>query len=47
MREVFEDDNQAICKELEITPTNAWVMLYQAHLSQVLESESAASRRKS
>lgn len=32
MREVFEDDNEAICKELEISPTNAWVMLYRARM---------------
>lgn len=32
MREIFEDDNQAICKELEISPTNAWVMLYRARI---------------
>lgn len=32
MREVFEDDNEVICKELEISPTNAWVMLYRARM---------------
>jgi RNA polymerase sigma-70 factor (ECF subfamily) len=32
MRDIFEDDNQLICKELEISPTNAWVMLYRARM---------------
>ena len=32
MRDIFEDDNQAICKELDISPTNAWVMLYRARM---------------
>lgn len=32
MREVFEDDNEAICKELGISSTNAWVMLYRARM---------------
>ncbi len=32
MREILEDDNQAICKELDISPTNAWVMLYRARM---------------
>jgi len=32
MREIFEDDNEVICKELEISPTNAWVMLYRARM---------------
>jgi RNA polymerase sigma-70 factor, ECF subfamily len=40
MREIFEDDNEVVCKELEISPTNAWVMLYRARmgLRQCLES---------
>jgi RNA polymerase sigma-70 factor (ECF subfamily) len=33
MREVHESDNEEICKELGITPTNAWVMLYRARMS--------------
>lgn len=32
LREVEETDNEEICKELEITPTNAWVMLYRARM---------------
>ena len=32
MREVHEDDNEDICKELNISTTNAWVMLYRARL---------------
>jgi RNA polymerase sigma-70 factor (ECF subfamily) len=32
LREVEESDNDDICKELEITPTNAWVMLYRARM---------------
>lgn len=32
MREVLEDDNESICKELEISTTNAWVMLYRARM---------------
>ncbi len=30
MREVHESDNEEICKELAISSTNAWVMLYRA-----------------
>ena len=33
MREVQENDNDEICKELGITATNAWVMLYRARMS--------------
>jgi RNA polymerase sigma-70 factor (ECF subfamily) len=33
MRDVHETNNENICKELEITPTNAWVMLYRARMS--------------
>lgn len=33
LREVEENDNEEICKELEISPTNAWVMLYRARMS--------------
>jgi len=32
MRDVQELDNENICKELDITPTNAWVMLYRARM---------------
>ncbi|MDZ4211378.1 MAG: sigma factor-like helix-turn-helix DNA-binding protein, partial [Methylotenera sp.] len=32
MRDVQETDNEAICKELEVTATNAWVMLYRARM---------------
>lgn len=32
MRDVQEIDNEIICKELEISTTNAWVMLYRARM---------------
>lgn len=32
LREVEEDNNEEICKELDISPTNAWVMLYRARM---------------
>ena len=32
MRDVHETENEIICKELDITATNAWVMLYRARL---------------
>ena len=32
LRDVQETDNEEICKELNISPTNAWVMLYRARL---------------
>lgn len=32
LRDVQEEDNEIICKELQITPTNAWVMLYRARM---------------
>ena len=32
MRDVHETDNEEICKELNISTTNAWVMLYRARL---------------
>jgi RNA polymerase sigma-70 factor (ECF subfamily) len=32
MRDIHETDNEEICKELEITTTNAWVMLYRARM---------------
>lgn len=33
MREVMELTTEDICKELDITPTNLWVMLHRARLS--------------
>jgi RNA polymerase sigma-70 factor (ECF subfamily) len=32
LRDVHELDNENICKELDITATNAWVMLYRARM---------------
>jgi RNA polymerase sigma-70 factor, ECF subfamily len=32
LRDVQETDNEEICKELNITATNAWVMLYRARM---------------
>ena len=32
MRDVQEVDNENSCKELDITATNAWVMLYRARM---------------
>ena len=32
MCEVHESDNEEICKELDISSTNAWVMLYRARM---------------
>ena len=32
LREVMEEDTKNICKELAITPTNLWTMLYRARL---------------
>ena len=33
MREHLDMDTDAICKELGITPTNCWVMLYRARMT--------------
>ncbi len=33
MRDVDEMENEEICKALQITPTNAWVMLYRARMA--------------
>ena len=33
LRDVHETENEEICKELSITATNAWVMLYRARMS--------------
>lgn len=33
LRDVHETENEIICKELDITTTNAWVMLYRARMS--------------
>lgn len=32
LREVMEEDTENICKELAITPTNLWTMLYRARM---------------
>jgi len=32
LREVEENESEEICKELEISPSNAWVMLYRARM---------------
>jgi RNA polymerase sigma-70 factor (ECF subfamily) len=32
MRDVQEMNNEMVCKELDITATNAWVMLYRARM---------------
>lgn len=32
LRDIHETENENICKELNITPTNAWVMLYRARM---------------
>ena len=32
MRDVHETANEEICKELNISATNAWVMLYRARM---------------
>lgn len=32
LREIEEANNEEICKELDISPTNAWVMLYRARM---------------
>ncbi len=32
LREVMEEGTEEICKDLEITPTNLWTMLYRARL---------------
>ncbi len=32
LREIEEEDNETICKELEISATNAWVMLYRSRM---------------
>lgn len=32
LREIEEAENEEICKELDVTPTNAWVMLYRARM---------------
>ncbi|MFM9914067.1 MAG: sigma-70 family RNA polymerase sigma factor [Methylophilaceae bacterium] len=32
LREIEEEDNESICKELEISATNAWVMLYRSRM---------------
>lgn len=32
LRDVHDEDNEKICKDLEISTTNAWVMLHRARL---------------
>lgn len=32
LRDIQEEDNEKICKDMEITTTNAWVMLYRARM---------------
>lgn len=32
LRDVHDEENENICKELEISTTNAWVMLYRARM---------------
>lgn len=32
LREVLEEETEQICKELAITPTNLWTMLYRARM---------------
>ncbi len=32
LRDIHEEDNENICKELDISATNAWVMLYRARM---------------
>ena len=45
MREVMELDSDEICRELSITATNLWVMLYRARMAlrQCLEQNWFAS----
>ncbi len=40
LREVLEQDTETICKDLDITPTNLWTLLYRARqgLRRCLES---------
>ena len=33
LRDIQEEENEKICKDLEITATNAWVMLYRARMT--------------
>ena len=33
LRDIEEEATEKICKDLEITPTNAWVMLYRARMT--------------
>ena len=49
MREVLELETTEICKELRITSTNLWVILYRARMSlrQCLEQHWFASQARS
>ena len=33
LRDIQEEDNETICKEMGVSTTNAWVMLYRARMS--------------
>ena len=49
MREVMELEGEEICKELAITSTNLWVILYRARISlrQCLEQNWFANAARS
>jgi len=48
MREIMGMDTEEICKELGITPTNSWVLLYRARMSlrECLQSKWFAGERR-
>jgi len=48
MREVMELESDEICKELSITPTNLWVIMYRARMSlrECLEKNWFGSKRE-
>ncbi len=48
MREVMELESDEICKELSITPTNLWVIMYRARMSlrECLEQNWFASKQR-
>jgi len=33
LRDIEEEENEKICKDLQISATNAWVMLYRARMT--------------
>lgn len=47
LREVMEESTETICKEMAITPTNVWTMLYRARmgLRQCLDQNGAGRAR--